>query len=189
MTAEACGGATSRLTDPIDHFALGMISYLDGVAASHRPPVEAFAFGPLAVELSVVGDTFRRRLTTAIEFARVPKAKELPGLWRIVAIDGIEGGIGEPPAWNFPVFNQRNLECLHQDADSQLSLRFDPYTKTWRVLSLSRRVAVVWTADASKLPDWSNCIPCRELFHWMTVPTGCFLAHAATIGIDGRGVS
>ena len=177
-----------RDADPISVFADTMFTYLQNVAAAQAPPAMAFSFGPLAVEMHIAGTTFRRRFTQAIEFAQLPLADQTGLSWLIIAIDGAATGIGDPPPWRFPVANPRHLERLHFSANLQLSVRYNPTTLTWTAISVARRLAIIWTADAAQLPDWDDSAPFRDLFHWMTLPTDYFLAHAAAIGSGRNGI-
>jgi hypothetical protein len=176
----------NECADPIAAFAEKLLVYLEGVAKKHATSV--FTFGPLVVEMKVVGDFFRRRLTQAIEFALSPADLAMRPAWRIIAVDGAQSDAGAPPGWTFPVTSTRHLERLHHCADRQLTVRYNPATSTWNAVCGTRRLAVVWTADAARLPDWDDAAPCRDLLHWMTLSTGYFLAHAAAIGVRGKGV-
>jgi hypothetical protein len=188
MRIDECPHLAKGNAEPIEIFAHELLTYVESVIAVHNPPESDFAFGPLTVKLRIVGETFRRRLTTAIAFAQLRNAQESALAWRIAAIDGASSGVGVPPGWNFRVTSERHLERLHHSADQKLSVRYDPDTQTWRILSVAQRLAIIWTADAERLPDWDDSAPCRDLFHWMTLPTEYFLAHAAAIGIGEKGV-
>jgi hypothetical protein len=173
--------------DPICSFAEELFLRVENDPASERLPDDLFSFGPLAVELRASGELFRKRLTRAIEFARTDTPRS--GGWHITALDGARGGaFGAPPDWTFPLTSQRHLERLHQSPDGRMSVRYNPDTRTWNLVSHARRAAIIWTADASNLPDWDDSAPCRDLFHWMTLPEASFLAHGAAIGINGKGI-
>jgi hypothetical protein len=174
--------------EPTGLFALRLLAYVEKVVAQSKPLAATYSFGPLDVEMQVVGDNLRRCLTQAIDFATLLNANERASYWKIMAIDGAVAGVDEPQAWNFPVTNRRHLERLHYYGDHQIGLRYNPTARTWMAIFGARRLAVVWTADAERLPDWYASAPCRDLFHWMTLPTECFLAHAAAIGIGDTGV-
>jgi hypothetical protein len=184
---EETGLADDR-ADPISAFAERLLANVENVIADLDPPSMSFSFGPLIVEFRIVADVYRRRLTQAIEFARFLEPSLIDSAWRIMAVDGAVNGVGTPPEWRFRITNSRHLERLHQTDDQQLSIRYDPTTLTWSAVFRARRLAFVWTANAAQLPDWDDSAPCRDLFNWMTLSTECFLAHAATIGINGKGV-
>lgn len=167
--------------------ANGLIDYLDDVVKAQRPLIERFSFGPLATDLSIVGDVFRRRLTTAIGFARFPGAEHSGATWRIVGIDGAACGVGPPPQMNLTTREAGHAKRITPHAGRKLMVRHDPNSLTWRALSLQKRLAAIWTANAAQIPDWEDAAPFRDLFHWMTLPTDCFLAHAAAIGIGKAG--
>jgi hypothetical protein len=174
--------------DPVTTFALDMITYVEEVVADYAPPTAVFSFGPLAIEMRAVGETLRRCLTQAINFARSSGPNDVGSSWRILAIDGATAGVSEPPAWKFPVTSRRHLERLHYFENGQISVRYSPKARTWTAVFGEQRVAAIWTADATLLPDWYASAPCRDVFHWITLPTECFVAHTAAVGIDGKGI-
>ena len=51
----------------------------------------------------------------------------------------------------------------------------------------SRR-ALYWVRRASDLPFWEIASPFRILFHWWAQSWGGQVAHAAAVGVNGRGV-
>jgi hypothetical protein len=169
-------------------FADGLIDYVDKLVAVQQPPSEHFAFGSLTVDLSVFGDAFRRRLTTPIDFARLPPTNCRASEWRIVAVDGIASGSGPPPKMNFEAVGGEQVRRGLQRLEQRLMVYYDPVTLTLRMLSSRRRLAVIWTPDAARIPEWEDYAPLRDLLHWMTLPTECFLAHAAAIGVAKAGV-
>jgi hypothetical protein len=171
--------------DPITAFSYKLLAHIEDFARKTEPPAVTFSFGPLVVEMKIVGDTFRQRLTHAIEFARLSEPGEPDSAWRILAIDGRTSGIGAPP---YRVTNRQHLDRLHHCEHQQLSVRYNSITSTWSAYFGAQRLAAIWTADAERLPGWDDAAPCRELFHQMTLPTECFLAHAAGIGVGGKGV-
>jgi hypothetical protein len=174
--------------DPFGAFADELIARIENAAAANDARSTTFSFGPLVVDFRVVGDRYRHRLTEAIEFAGVSERARTRAAWRLTAIDGAVSGLGIPPEWKFPITSPRHLERLHQSHDGQLTVRYNPPSLTWSVICSARRLAAIWTADAEQLPDWDDSAPCREMFHWMTLSTDCFLAHSAAIGIGNDGI-
>lgn len=168
--------------------AKSLLSFAQETAATHKPPVECFSLGPLEIEVSVIGDIFRRRLTTAIEFARVKNFEPTAKPWRIIAIDGVASGAGNPPAPHPDFADYKQAARSSRERDPQIMLRFIPSPPTWRLVSARQHLAVTWTADAALFPDWEDSAPFRDLFHLMSLSTECFLAHAAAIGIGGSGI-
>ena len=177
--------ATERDVDPISAFSHYLLDHIEDFARRTGPPVTTYSFGPLVVDMQIVGEAFRHRLTHAIAFAQVSAQASSKSAWRILAIDGTKSGIGAPP---YRVKSQPLLERLHHCEKEQLTVRYNPATLTWSAFCGPRRLAVFWAADAEGLADWDDSAPCREFFHRMTVPTECFLAHAAGIGVGGKGI-
>ena len=178
MTSLAARGAAAP---EIDGFLDGLLDHAEALAARHCPPGDRFVAGPLAFSLRTVGAAYRTRLTTALAFARDDMA---PERLRIVALDGAAGA-GEPPAWDLPVTEPSHLERLHERPG--LVGRYDPDTRTWRVLSRARDLALTWTADAAALPEWEDSCPLRDILHWHSCGADWLLLHAACVGAEGAG--
>jgi hypothetical protein len=176
----------SGVEDPVAAFGTALIDRAEQVAAAEHLPVQGFDFGPIRLGLQVAGGRYAARLTRAIGFAA---AEAAPESLRIVALDGVASGLGAPPDWHFPVTRQSHLERLHERPDLGLTLRFDPGTQTWRVLSAHRRLAAIWTADAALLPEWEDSAPLRDVLHWHAASSGpALMLHAAAIGPGSAGV-
>lgn len=170
-------------TEAIDRFLLSLLDGAERFAAANQPQRFELRAGPLDLTLDVAGALYARRLTAA--FA-APGTGRSPGV-RVIALDGAATGLGAPGAWHFPVTQRGHLERLHEQPALGLTARFDPDTRTWRVLSLPRRLAVVWTADAAALPEWEDAAPLRDIIHWASAPEPWLLVHAACVGAGGRG--
>lgn len=52
----------------------------------------------------------------------------------------------------------------------------------------AERIALVWIQDKSQLPYWEIASPFCVVFSWWAEQIGGQIAHAATVGCDGRGV-
>jgi hypothetical protein len=165
----------------IDRFLADALGYAETLAAEHGLQETPYASGPVALSLSVLGDAYRDRLTAAIGFARGAGGPAL----RVIALDA-QAGADTPPAWHFPVTDNAHLERLHERPD--VVGRYDPDTRTWRVLSRARSLAVTWTADARALPEWEDSCPLRDILHWHSAAASWLLLHAAGIGAEGKGV-
>jgi hypothetical protein len=178
-------------TTPVymDHFAERLFDRVEQLSFDTDTAKATYSFGDFIFDLTFVGKAFADRLTRAIKFAVVEADPPLPTQWRVIAVDGQAGGVAIPPNWKgVSGGHRRHAERLHQSENGQLIVRFNPDTITWSGVSYERRLAVVWTSDASTLPDWEEAAPFRDLFHWMTLPSHCFLAHTAAIGLNGRAV-
>jgi hypothetical protein len=72
--------------------------------------------------------------------------------------------------------------------DRRVYLMLDEDTRTWHVYDRARRRAAIWTADASRLPDWEHAFPLRTLMNWLLAPSPATLAHAAVVCAGDRGL-
>lgn len=67
---------------------------------------------------------------------------------------------------------------VHYHAPSGLLCMWDRHTHT----------ALYWIRRVTDLPFWEIASPFRILFHWWAQSWGGQVAHAAAVGVDGRGV-
>jgi hypothetical protein len=171
--------------DPIAQFGEALLDRAEQFAAAEPLRERSFDFGPIQVSLQVGGGLYAARLTRAIGFAATEAD---PTALRIIALDGAATGLGTPSGWHFPVTDKSHLERLHERPDLGLTMRWDPDTRTWRVLSAPRRLAAIWTADAAALPEWEDSAPLRDVLHWHAASGPALLLHAAGIGRNGAGV-
>lgn len=170
--------------DTVASLALALLDRAEELAARIAP--RSFRFGPLSVSLRAAGPGYAQRLTSVIEFAEVGNRDE--DAFRIIALDSTELGVGELPHAQLLQAHSRRLEQQYESRALQLITRYDANGQTWRVASLARRTAVMWTADARGLPDWEDSAPLRDVLHWACIPTPWFLAHGAAIGVADDGV-
>jgi hypothetical protein len=172
--------------DAVASLGLMLIDRAKEIVRANGIEPRGYRFGPLSIALQATGSTYLRRLTTAIEFARIQGTEQ--DAFRIIALDSCAPGIGRPPDWQLLNACSRQLVQEYESRDLQLVMHYDAVGRTWRVASLARRTAVLWTADATQLPEWEDSAPLRDILHWACLPTRQFLAHAAAIGWSGNGV-
>jgi hypothetical protein len=58
----------------------------------------------------------------------------------------------------------------------------------WQVYDPDRRVGVQLMRSADAFPPWEQGAPLRAFLHWEYAARGMRLAHAGTLGLDGKGV-
>jgi hypothetical protein len=156
------------------------------IADANQIATRTFRFGPLAVAVQTAGREYSQRLTSVIDFA-CSKGCDAEA-FRIIALDSADPGVGSLPHSEYLRAYSRQLEQQFECRSAQLMMRYDAHGDIWRVASLARRSAVVWTADARRLPDWEIAAPLRDVLHWASIPTPCFLTHGAAIGAGGNGI-
>jgi hypothetical protein len=172
--------------ETVASLGLMLLDRAEEIAHSARIETRTYRFGPLAVALQAAGPVLSRRLTAAIEFAEVRGADG--DAFRVIALDSTAPGVGKLPHWQILEAHSGRLEQQYECRALQLIMRYDADGRTWRVASLARRSAVIWTADARRLPDWEDAAPLRDVLHWACIRSPWFLAHGAAIGSAEGGV-
>lgn len=187
MPAEAARPlASPPMDDPRIPFAFAVLDRAQELAARTDAPVHPHRFGPLSLDVQVVGAPAHARKTLRPLAAAAVEAAG--GAFRVIAIDGAgpDGAglvrhLAAPP-------EGLDLSVLYHRPDLGLTMRYHPELGTWRILSRPHRLAVNWAADASRVPDWEDGFPFRNLIHWMSFGTSWSMVHAAGLGRRGRGL-
>lgn len=185
MTAGALATESRPDLDAWAAYAEEALDAAEVVAARTAARVGRYALGPVSIAVEIVGaPEYRRRLLQALAGAVADDGK---ADYRVIAIDGAAPGSGLAPrlAWRPP---GRELSMLHRMPERGLSIRYHPELGSWRILSVERRLAVNWAADAVAVPDWEDGFPFRNLIHWMSFGAPWSMVHAAAIGRNGSGV-
>jgi len=177
--------AVETRIDTIANLGLTVLDRAIEIVDSTQTATRTYRFGPLTVALQVAGPEYAQRLT-AIDFAYTKDSD--PDAFRIIALDSSDPGVGSLPHKEYLQAYGRQLEQQFESQSAQLMMRYDTNGDIWRVASLARRSAVIWTADARQLPEWEMAAPLRDLLHWACVRMPWFLAHGAAIGTDDHGI-
>lgn len=185
MPAEAAQSiVSSQMDDARISFATAVLDRAEEIAAA--APARHYRFGPLALAVQAVGSqAYGAKLLRPLAAAAADEAAQP---FRVIAIDGAgPHGAGLVRHLSAPP-EGLDLSVLHHRPDLGLTLRYHPELGTWRILSRPRRLAVNWAADASRVPDWEDGFPFRNLIHWMSFGTPWSMVHTAGLGRAGRGI-
>jgi hypothetical protein len=104
----------------------------------------------------------------------------------IFVLSGKSPGLQMVPEWDgrgcpAPVFQ----EVM---AGAGLRAAYPSRTGLWRFLDPRSGVGVQLSATRANLPKWDGSAPLRYHLHWLLEERGLRIAHAATLGQDGRGI-
>lgn len=127
-------------------------------------------------------------LADAVEhaFVRAPESQTPSADCRIfVAHPGI-GAIPEPAAWGQGHFTPQSFASKLADAGLRGSYFHD--LDFWQFYDPDRRVGAQLMRSADSFPPWEPGAPLRAFLHWEYAARGMRLAHAGTLGIDGKGI-
>lgn len=136
--------------------------------------------GPVALELHCAG------ALPARDWIRPLALRELPGEERPQARifawdDSLENSRVPPPPWaDRFVFNRRGEPVGYSSERFRAAYNFDA-----RLLTLWDRqtnTGIYWARSAGLLPEYEWTAPMRTLIHWMGLPFGLQLTHAAVVG-------
>jgi hypothetical protein len=154
-------------------------------AASVHYPVRRTVHLP---ELELTAHLSPGTLADALDRAFVQAAagpKMPPGCRIFVGHPGITG-IPAPARWSWGQFTEHGLAT--QLADAGLRGHFYHDLDFWQFYDPQRRVGVQLMTSADAFPPWEPGAPLRPFLHWEYAARGLRLAHAGTLGLDGKGI-
>ena len=104
----------------------------------------------------------------------------------IYVLSGKSPGLRVVPEWDgggcpAPVFQEMM-------AGAGLRSAYPSRTGLWRFVDPRARVGVQLSASRANLPKWDGAAPLRYHLHWLLEERGFRIAHAATLGHEGRGI-
>ncbi|TGP21952.1 MULTISPECIES: hypothetical protein [unclassified Mesorhizobium] len=105
---------------------------------------------------------------------------------RVHVLTGSSNGFETLAEWDDPSFQPKEFHARLKAAGLRAAYPFQK--RLWRLFDERSRVGLQWCAAPSELPPWDGSAPLRQHLHWMLEDTGMRLAHAATLGLDKRGV-
>ncbi len=93
-----------------------------------------------------------------------------------------------PPAWNLPHTDERHLERLHLTPDGKVTALYDHARGFWMILDMNTRRALLWIADAGRLPAWEVAAPFKQILQWSFVDTALSMLHGGAVTNSHHGV-
>ncbi len=96
------------------------------------------------------------------------------------------GDLPEPAHWGDAHFTEHGFAQKLAEAGLR-GLHFHDLD-FWQLHDVERRVGVQLMRSADAFPPWEPGSPLRAFLHWEYAARGMRLAHAGTLGLDGRGV-
>lgn len=171
----------------LDTLAAYARAVLAAVAESGaRLPVTAEAALP---GLDLTAHMDRGALADAVTDALVPCVEGgglAKGAARVyVAHPGLDG-VPAPARWGEALFNPHAFAERLADAGLRGSYFHD--LNQWQLYDPARHVGVQLMRAADGFPPWEPGAPLRPFLHWEYASRGMRLAHAGTLGVDGRGL-
>lgn len=89
-------------------------------------------------------------------------------------------------AWGDPGCDATQFHALLHTAGLRAAYPF--LDQVWQVLDIESGIGVQLAGPTAELPQWSSGAPLRQHLHWLLRAEGRRLAHAASLGSDGRGI-
>lgn len=89
-------------------------------------------------------------------------------------------------AWGDPGCDAAQFHVLLQAAGLRAAYPF--LDQVWQVLDIESGIGVQIAGPTAEVPQWFSGAPLRQHLHWLLRAEGRRLAHAASLGRDGRGI-
>lgn len=103
----------------------------------------------------------------------------------------VVNGNDTPAAWTDAAWSDRTCDAaLFHSILAEAGLRgaypFGP--RVWFAFDVAKGVGLQLARSAADLPEWNAGAPLRQHLHWLLRAQGHRLAHAASLGLAGRGI-
>ena len=142
------------------------------------------AFGPTTVKIEVCGTVLARLALDPLRHAAIGAG--LPTDFLLVMVDGKETGIDSPALDRFAT-RHSGREHLADIGSRRSSLTVNEDWNTRCLIDENRRHAIVWFADAARIPEWVVYDQIRNVLHWLSYESNFGLFHAAALRFEGVG--
>jgi hypothetical protein len=105
---------------------------------------------------------------------------------RLTRADSTTPGVSPPASWGEAYFMPLEIERLLARSDLRGSFFHD--NRIWEFYDQAARKGASIAPAPGAYPPWERSAPLRAMLHWAYAGLGLRLVHAATLGLDGRGV-
>ena len=139
--------------------------------------------------LDVIGWFSSGQLAGLFERALVERRQDDPSAGRveIYAMDAEADGWEPPVRWDEAIwFSSRTFERVLAARNVRGFYHHD--APSWQFYDRATAVGVQTLPTPLAMPPWESSAPLRSFLHWAYAAAGLRLTHAATLGLNGRGV-
>jgi hypothetical protein len=161
-----------------------MWSVIDYASNLPKVALTAFSVAPAGHPLKAFFDDSELEGAYRARLCDLP-AEPLP-VETIYVLSGKSPGLQMVPEWDgrgcsAPIFQE-------MIAGAGLRAAYPSRTGLWRFVDPRAHVGIQLSASRANLPKWDGAAPLRYHLHWLLEERGLRIAHAATLGQDGRGI-
>jgi hypothetical protein len=142
------------------------------------------AFGPATVKIEVCGTVLASLALDPLRHAAIGAG--LPTDFLLVMVDGKETGIDSPSLDRFAALHG-GREQRADNGPRRSMLVVNEEWDTRCLIDENRRHAIVWFADAARIPEWVVYDQVRNVLHWLSYEGNFGLFHAAALRFEGVG--
>jgi hypothetical protein len=171
--------------DPVATFAEDALNKADGWVRTLASARMKAHFGPTVVEIVSCGATMDELALGGLRHAAC--AEDIEADFRIVAIDSQDTDIASAPVWSFPPTGDRAHMCRQQFDGGRLDVGLNLEWRTWGIFDRQRKLALIWSHDAARTPEWVIRDQTRNALHWWSQFRRWGLFHAAALRLGDRG--
>ncbi|WP_119303748.1 phosphoenolpyruvate carboxykinase (ATP) [Dongia deserti] len=105
---------------------------------------------------------------------------------RIYVLSAAGLGLETPPSWGDPDCDAATFHAILSEAGLCGAYPFRP--QEWLALDTTAGIGLQLARAPADLPAWFAGAPLRQHLHWLLRARGDRIAHAASLGCDGRGI-
>lgn len=141
---------------------------------------------PAGIPLELWFDDAAEAGIAASRLADAPVVAPRPEPTRIHVLRGASLGLDPLPAWGDRACDAAEYNAIL--AGAQLCGTYPFHEHQWLALDLAEGSGVQLARSPADLPDWFAGAPLRQHLHWLLRARGWRIAHAASLGLNGRGI-
>jgi hypothetical protein len=166
------------------YFDSALEQFASAVRSAARGPDRCLRIAERPLQLLFAGPALGRRILPAL--AHLPEDTAAPTFTIHLWDSASTGTMLPPPPWDGLAYHERGNTRAFDD--ERFSLNFDRPTDVFIAVDRERRVAIYWTRDAARIPNFDTAAPLRRLLQAWLRDAGCYVVHAAAIGTRDRGL-
>jgi hypothetical protein len=144
------------------------------------------AAAPAGVPLELWFDEAGEADVAGARLADLEPQAEQEARIRLYVLRGASIGLDEFPSWTDTACEAAEFHAILAEAGLRAAYPFHP--NQWLALDLVAGVGVQLARSPTDLPPWFAGAPLRQHLHWLLRARGWRIAHAAGLGLNGRGV-
>ena len=161
-------------------------SVIAAAEALPRAALHRRSAAPAGIPIELWFDNEAEAELLAPRLAHLEPDAERESRTRLYMLSGASIGHASLPAWSGAENEAAEFHAIL--AEARLRAAHPAHARAWHVLDLATGIGIQLANSPADLPAWFAGAPLRQHLHWLLRVRGWRIAHAATLGLHGRGI-